>query len=275
MAVRVITASSSHTASSADSAVASRRRAGLTFLVRSSARPAGKRRQCRRPAAAAPVARRRIAPPAARQAPATTPSHDADTADARHRQGMELLRAGQVVVVRQVGSAPWPSARRDQRHARATPRMPRSGSASGEFYRRRRRAARMRACGRCDRWPACIAYSPPHPCRASPRGRLECTVARTQLPSLRLAESRSRSPGLRIGLLAWRCWLLAGARPERHRARPPQRQPSRQQPAPTLPSQGSRAQPDDTATQPQQDARTRRPTRNARRRERRRARRPR
>ena len=42
MAVRRIAASSSQTASSAEKAVASNRREGLTFLVRSSARPATK-----------------------------------------------------------------------------------------------------------------------------------------------------------------------------------------------------------------------------------------
>jgi hypothetical protein len=73
MAVRTSTASSSHTASSADTAVATRRRAGVTLLVRSSVRPASNagKPQASRMKACSPAARSRNQ---ITHAPASAPS---------------------------------------------------------------------------------------------------------------------------------------------------------------------------------------------------------
>ena len=100
MSVRVITACTSQTASAAETAAKNSLRRGLCVLVRSSAIPA--------PNAGIALARNSTtqnASPGSRQAstaaPASTPEHDAQATDARHRAGVKLLRARQVVIAGQ------------------------------------------------------------------------------------------------------------------------------------------------------------------------------
>ena len=148
--------------------------------------------------------RRRVEPPQHQGAGHGT-GQDADAADARHRQGMELLRAGQVVVVRQVGmrlGRAHRDQRHDERHRECHDQDQHAANSIG-----RAGAARMRAFGRWtgDRL-ASTSYHRAPPGFAQRPPRMHFT--RAQLPHFCLSTFPMRS-WLRTGLL---CLALAGCR---------------------------------------------------------------